>query len=156
MARSVFGSGGGSPRERRATAREGGRAALAAAALIAVMADSAAAQDPDPPPAVEPGDTIVPHPEDQQPYGPQRPPNFVDVRAGALMITPFDRDEPLPIAGYDELNLSEAATAVKDLTDPADLRAIIAYEEAHRNRQRVVSAAQTRVAAIAQEIVGID
>lgn len=62
----------------------------------------------------------------------------------------------LPIAGYDELNLSEAATAVKDLTDPADLRAIIAYEEAHRNRQRVVSAAQTRVAAIAQEIVGID
>ena len=62
----------------------------------------------------------------------------------------------LPIAGYDELNLSEAATAVKDLTDPADLRVIIAYEETHRNRQRVVSAAQTRVAAIAQEIVGID
>jgi hypothetical protein len=64
--------------------------------------------------------------------------------------------EELPIAGYDELNLTEAVTAVKDLDDPADLRAIIAYEETHKNRQRLVSAAQTRVAAIAQEIVGID
>jgi hypothetical protein len=39
---------------------------------------------------------------------------------------------------------------------PWRIRAIIAYEEAHKARQRVVSAAQTRVAAIAQEIVGID
>ena len=64
--------------------------------------------------------------------------------------------EELPIAGYDELNLTEAVAAVKDLDDPSDLRAIIAYEEANKNRQRLVSAAQTRVAAIAQEIVGID
>jgi len=64
--------------------------------------------------------------------------------------------EELPIAGYDDLNLNEAVAAVKDLADPADIRAIIAYEEAHKARQKVVSAAQTRVAAIAQEIVGID
>lgn len=64
--------------------------------------------------------------------------------------------EELPIAGYDDLNVSEAVAAVKDLDEPADIRAVIAYEEAHKNRQRVVSAAQTRVAAIAQEIVGID
>ena len=64
--------------------------------------------------------------------------------------------EELPIAGYDDLNLNEAVAAVKDLSDPADIRAIIAYEEAHKARQRVVSAAQTRVAAIAQGIVGID
>ena len=64
--------------------------------------------------------------------------------------------EELPIPGYDDLNLNEAVAAVKDLTDPADIRAIVAYEEAHKARQRVVSAAQTRVAAIAQEIVGID
>ncbi|MFN8032527.1 MAG: ferritin-like domain-containing protein [Mycobacterium sp.] len=64
--------------------------------------------------------------------------------------------EELPIPGYDDLNLTEAVAAVKDLTDPSDLRVIIAYEEAHKDRQRVVSAAQTRVAAIAQEIVGID
>ena len=62
----------------------------------------------------------------------------------------------MEIAGYEELNLSEAVAGVKELTDPADIRTIIAYEEAHKNRQRIVSAAQTRVAAIAQEIVGID
>lgn len=67
----------------------------------------------------------------------------------------LEADE-LPIAGYDELNVNEAVAAVRDLDEPADIRAIIAFEEAHKNRQRVVSAAQTRVAAIAQEIVGID
>ena len=66
----------------------------------------------------------------------------------------LDSDE-LPIDDYDELNVSEAVTAVKALTDPADVRAILAYEEANKARQGVVSAAQTRVAAIAQEVVGI-
>ena len=64
--------------------------------------------------------------------------------------------EELPIPGYQELPVSEAVAAVKELADPADLRVIIAFEEAHKNRQRVVFAAQTRVAAIAQEVVGID
>ncbi|OBF38178.1 hypothetical protein A5724_10665 [Mycobacterium sp. ACS1612] len=66
----------------------------------------------------------------------------------------LDADE-LPIAGYDELTVAEAVAEVKELTDPADVRAIVAYEEAHKNRQRVVSAAQTRVADIAQEVVGL-
>lgn len=67
----------------------------------------------------------------------------------------LDADE-LPIADYDELNVSDAVAAIKDLMSPSDVRAIIAYEEANKNRQRVVSAAQTRVAAIAQEVVGIN
>ena len=67
----------------------------------------------------------------------------------------LDADE-LPIPEYPNLTVAEAVAAVKDLDEPADIRAIIAYEEAHKNRQRVVSAAQTRVAAIAQEVVGID
>ena len=62
----------------------------------------------------------------------------------------------LPIPDYDELTVSEAANAVKELTSASDVRAIIAYEEANKNRQRVVSAAQTRVAAIAQGVVGIN
>jgi hypothetical protein len=61
----------------------------------------------------------------------------------------------LPIADYDELNVSQAVAEIKSLTDAADIRAIIAYEEAHRKRASVVSAAQTRVADIAREIVGI-
>ena len=65
-------------------------------------------------------------------------------------------ESELPIADYDELTVSQAVATVKTLEEPADLRVVIAYEEAHKNRQRVVAAAQTRVAAIAQEIVGID
>jgi hypothetical protein len=72
-------------------------------------------------------------------------------RAAGGVLDPSE----LPIEDFDELNLSDAVAAVKELTDPSDVRVIIAYEEAHKNRQRVVSAAQTRVAAIAQEIVGI-
>ncbi len=61
----------------------------------------------------------------------------------------------LPIPDFDELNVTEAVAAVKELTNPGDVHAIIAYEEANKNRQRVVSAGQTRVAAIAQDVVGI-
>lgn len=61
----------------------------------------------------------------------------------------------LPIADYDELNVSSAVAAVKDLTEPADIRAVIAYEEQHKNRASVVSAAQARVAEIAREVVGV-
>ena len=61
----------------------------------------------------------------------------------------LEADE-LPIRDYDELNVTEAVAAIKELTLPDDVRAIIAYEEAHKNRQRIVSAAQTRVAAIAK------
>ncbi len=53
----------------------------------------------------------------------------------------LDPDEQ-PIADYTEMNVSEAVAAVKDLTEPADIRAIIAFEEAHKNRHGVVSAEQ--------------
>ena len=63
--------------------------------------------------------------------------------------------DELPIAEYDDLNVNQAVAAVKELEVPSDIRAIIAYEDAHKNRQGIVSAAQTRIAAIAQEIVGV-
>ena len=64
-------------------------------------------------------------------------------------------ESELPIDGFDELNVSQAVAAVKDLTNAGDVRAILAYEEANKARQGVISAAQTRVANIAQEVVGI-
>jgi hypothetical protein len=64
--------------------------------------------------------------------------------------------DELPVTNYDDLNVSEAVAAVKSLDDPSDIRAIIAYEEAHKNRSSVVSAAQVRVSEIAREIVGIN
>lgn len=63
--------------------------------------------------------------------------------------------EELPIEDYDELNLNDAVAAVKELEAPSDIRTVIAYEEANKNRARLVSAAQTRVAEIAQEVVGL-
>ncbi len=64
--------------------------------------------------------------------------------------------DELPIADYDQLNQTDAVSAVKDLTDAKDIRVVVAYEEAHRNRARVVSAAQTRLAGIAQEAIGVN
>jgi hypothetical protein len=44
----------------------------------------------------------------------------------------------------------EAVAAIKELATPADVRVIMAYEEAHKNRHDVVSADHARVAAIAK------
>jgi hypothetical protein len=76
------------------------------------------------------------------------------LHAGRTAAGVLDAKE-LPIRKYDELNVGEAVAAIKELTAPEDVRAILAYEEAHKNRQGIVSAAQTRVAAIAQDVVGI-
>ncbi|MBJ7340348.1 ferritin-like domain-containing protein [Mycolicibacterium sp.] len=65
-------------------------------------------------------------------------------------------ESELPIDGYDDLNVSESVAEIKALTDPADVRTVLAYEEAHKNRQGVVSAAQARIANIAQDVVGIN
>ena len=61
----------------------------------------------------------------------------------------------LPVADYDQLSASAAANAVKQLDKVDDLNKVIHYEEANKNRHSVVSAAQTRHAALAQEIAGI-
>lgn len=63
--------------------------------------------------------------------------------------------EELPIPDFTELNVNQSVAAVKELSSPADVRAIVAYEEAHKNRHGVVSAAQTRLAQIAKDVVGI-
>ncbi|KAA1251115.1 ferritin-like domain-containing protein [Mycobacterium simiae] len=76
------------------------------------------------------------------------------IRSARRASGSLNADE-LPIADYDELNQGDAVAAIRELTAPADVRTIVAYEEAHKNRPRVVSAAQTRLAAIAQEVVGI-
>jgi hypothetical protein len=76
------------------------------------------------------------------------------LHSGRESVGVLDAKE-LPIKNYDDLNVTDAVAAIKDLTVPKDVRVIIAYEEAHKSRQSVVSAAQTRVAAIAKEAVGI-
>ncbi|MDT2007128.1 ferritin-like domain-containing protein [Rhodococcus opacus] len=64
--------------------------------------------------------------------------------------------DELPIDDFDHLNGHDAAAAVKTLTAPDDIRAIIAYEEHHRNRHGVVAATQTQLATLAKEAAGIN
>lgn len=61
--------------------------------------------------------------------------------------------DELPIKGYDELSASNAAEAVKQLGKAEDIRTVVRYEEAHKARATVVSAAQTTLARIAKDAV---
>src|SRR4051812_1754693 len=63
--------------------------------------------------------------------------------------------DELPIKGYDSLNTQDAVKAVKQLKTAHDINVIIRYEETHKNRSHIVSAAQTQLAALAKEAVGV-
>src|SRR4051794_4289899 len=64
--------------------------------------------------------------------------------------------DELPIKGYDSLSQQDAIKAVKQLKTAHDINVIIRYEETHKNRSHVASAAQTQLAALAKEAVGIN
>ncbi len=64
--------------------------------------------------------------------------------------------DELPIKGYDSLSTQDAIKAVKQLKTAHDVRVIIRYEETHKARTSVVNAAQTQVASLAKEAVGVD
>ncbi|GAA2574093.1 ferritin-like domain-containing protein [Pseudonocardia hydrocarbonoxydans] len=61
----------------------------------------------------------------------------------------------LPVRDYDELNVQDSITAIRELSTPEDITAVLTYEEAHKNRSGVVSAAQTRFAAVAKDEAGV-
>src|SRR4051794_8110861 len=63
--------------------------------------------------------------------------------------------DELPIKGYDSLSQPDAIKAIKELETARDLNVVIRYEETHKNRSSIISAAQTRFAAVAKEAVGV-
>src|SRR3954465_5863838 len=63
--------------------------------------------------------------------------------------------DELPIRNYDNLTVADAIKAIKGLKKPKDLHVVIHYEEAHKNRSNVASAAQTRLADLAKDAVGV-
>ncbi|MDP5184462.1 ferritin-like domain-containing protein [Blastococcus sp. BMG 814] len=63
--------------------------------------------------------------------------------------------DELPIKGYDSMSVQDAVKAIKQLKTPHDINVIIRYEETHKNRSNVASAAQTQLAALAKEAVGV-
>jgi bacterioferritin (cytochrome b1) len=63
--------------------------------------------------------------------------------------------DELPIKKYDDLTVAEAIKAIKGLKEPKDIHVVINYEESNKNRSNVVSAAQTTLADLAKEAVGV-
>jgi hypothetical protein len=64
--------------------------------------------------------------------------------------------DELPIKNYDNLGVNDAVKAIKGLKTPHDIQVVIHYEEANKNRSNVASAAQTQLAALAKEAVGVN
>jgi DNA-binding ferritin-like protein len=75
-------------------------------------------------------------------------------KAGREELGDVTADE-LPIKNYDSLSVQDAVKAIKQLKTPHDVNVVIRYEETHKNRSNVASAAQTQLAAIAKEAVGV-
>ena len=59
----------------------------------------------------------------------------------------------LPIRGYDTLRADVASTRIGRLTDADDVRAVLAYETAHKTRKGVISAAQRHLEQLAAELL---
>jgi hypothetical protein len=55
----------------------------------------------------------------------------------------------LPIPHYEEMTAQRVIAAVRSLTDPDDVRAVIAFEENHKNRAGVLAAARAHQSALA-------
>ncbi len=66
------------------------------------------------------------------------------------------RASELPIKHYEEMTAEAAITALRELSDPDDLNTMIRFEESHKKRSSVVSAAQTRYAAVAKDAAGVE
>lgn len=64
-------------------------------------------------------------------------------------------ESELPIEGYEQLSAQEGVKRIRELKSPDDIRAIIRYEETHKDRSAVVSAAESRLAALAKEVAGV-
>jgi hypothetical protein len=57
----------------------------------------------------------------------------------------------LPIRSYDALNATDAAAAIKELTDAEDVRAVLRFEEENAKRKTVLAAAATHLTSLAQQ-----
>jgi hypothetical protein len=63
--------------------------------------------------------------------------------------------DELPIKNYDQLSVGDAIKAIKGLKTAHDLNVVLRYEETHKDRANVASAAQTHLADLAKEKVGV-
>lgn len=65
------------------------------------------------------------------------------------------KESELPVRDYDELTAQNAIAAIRELDSADEVAAVLAYEEHNKDRSGVVSAAQTRSAALAKDAAGV-
>ncbi|MBV9312244.1 MAG: ferritin-like domain-containing protein [Pseudonocardia sp.] len=62
----------------------------------------------------------------------------------------------LAVPSYDELDPREAIRRIRELDDRDDVRAILRYEKAHKDRAGVVSTAEVQLATLARKAEGVE
>ena len=67
------------------------------------------------------------------------------VLAGGLI------EDELAVDNYDDLTVSEVASAVQQLTDAAALTALLRYEQNHKDRAGAVTGIENRLSALAAQ-----
>ncbi|GAA5152855.1 hypothetical protein GCM10023321_22160 [Pseudonocardia eucalypti] len=72
-----------------------------------------------------------------------------DTRRGLGSLEPSE----LPIRDFDGLNQQDAIRRIKDLGEAEEVRVVLRYEQAHKDRAGVTTAAQGRINALAKELV---
>jgi bacterioferritin (cytochrome b1) len=60
-------------------------------------------------------------------------------------------EEELPVRGYDGLSVAQVKQRITRLRDSAEVRAVLAYEAAHKNRKGVVEVAEHRIEQLAAD-----
>jgi len=59
--------------------------------------------------------------------------------------------DELAVDNYDDLTVSDVASAVQQLTDKAALTALLRYEQNHKDRTGAVTAIENRLAALVEQ-----
>jgi bacterioferritin (cytochrome b1) len=62
----------------------------------------------------------------------------------------------LPIKSYDNLSGDAVMAKLGEMDDPEEIRTVIAFETAHKNRKGVLKAAESRIEDIARELASTD
>lgn len=77
-----------------------------------------------------------------------------DAVAGAVHETRADLGslaaKELPIQHYEEMSAQRAIAAIRTLTEPDEVRVVIAFEESHKNREGVLGAARAHETTVAR------
>ena len=81
-------------------------------------------------------------------------PSIADAFAPRAEPTLAQAPVDVPVDNYDDLTVSDVASAVQKLTDAGALTALLRYEQNHKDRAGAVTGIENRLAALAAQDIG--